>query len=73
MRFFARKVPPGVRPILRLPWTPQHAEQELQDEWRFHIESRAADLRATGLSDGDAMAEAQRADKLPAKRTVRSI
>lgn len=60
MSFFSRKVPPGVRRILTMPWTRWRAEAELEDEWRFHIESRAADLRASGMSANDALAEAQR-------------
>ena len=58
--FFARKVPPGVRRILRLPWSRARVEQGLDDEWRFHLEARAADLRALGMSDADATAEAER-------------
>ncbi len=60
MPFFARKVPPGVRLIVRLPWSRARVEQDLNDEWRFHLEARAADLRALGMSEADAIAEAQR-------------
>jgi predicted permease len=60
MPFFARKVPPGVRRILRLPWSRARLEQDLDDELRFHLDARAADIRALGMSDADAMAEAER-------------
>src|SRR6266436_5560284 len=35
-------------------------ENELDDEVRFHIESRAAELQASGISRPDAMAKARR-------------
>jgi len=60
MRRFTAKVPPGVRRLLRLPWIRERMERDLEDEWRFHLEARAAELHALGLSESEAMAEAQR-------------
>src|SRR5215475_12902528 len=60
MHFFRRRVPPGVRRLPQMPWRRERVEQSLDDEWRFHLEERAADLRALGMNEADAMAEAQR-------------
>ena len=60
MRFFSHKVPPGVRPLVRLPWTRAQLDRDLDDEWRFHLAERAAELRALGMSEPEAMAEALR-------------
>jgi len=60
MRRFSAKVPPDVRRLIRLPWTRERMERDAEDEWRFHLEARAAELRALGLSESDAMMEARR-------------
>ena len=62
MQRFSSKVPAGVRRLVRLPWTRERMKRDLEDEWRFHLEARAAELRTQNpeLSQSDAMAEAQR-------------
>ena len=60
MRRFSTGVPPGVRRLIRLPWTRERMERDLDEEWRFHLEARAAELRALGLGEAEAMAEARR-------------
>jgi predicted permease len=53
--------PPGARRFFRLPWrsSPEVAA-EVDDELRFHLDMVAAKLRAGGMSDADARAEAIR-------------
>ena len=60
MSFFTRKLPKGVTRLFRLPVTRDRALREMDDEARFHLEMRAAELRAEGLSEEDAEAEARR-------------
>src|SRR3990170_4374189 len=52
--------PPGVRRALRLPSSAERLERDLDDEVRFHLEQRVADLMARGLSDHEAQEEARR-------------
>jgi predicted permease len=53
-------MPEGVRRALRLPSSRERLARELDDEVRFHIEMRIADLVAHGMSEADARAEAAR-------------
>jgi putative ABC transport system permease protein len=55
-----RGVPPGVRRALRLPSSRDRLARELDDEVRFHMEQRTAELVALGMSEPDARAEAMR-------------
>src|SRR5262245_3718130 len=54
------RIPNGVRRALRLPSSRERLARELDDEVRFHIEMRVADLVARGMSEVDARAEAAR-------------
>lgn len=60
MRDWASKLPRGVRRLLRLPTTPARALRESDDEMRFHFAMRVAELRALGLNEAEARAEAER-------------
>ena len=60
MFFFSSRVPPGVRRLVRLPWSRKRFDRDLRDEWQFHLDARAADLRALGMSEAEAVAEARR-------------
>jgi len=53
-------MPPNVRRVLPLRRTSDRMSRELDDEIRFHIEMRAQELRASGLSSDEALAEALR-------------
>jgi predicted permease len=53
-------IPPGVRRAFRLPDSRSQLARELDDEVRFHIEQRVADLVARGMSPADAQADALR-------------
>src|SRR6185437_6933837 len=55
-----RKLPPGVRRIFRLPRSRARVARDVDDEVRFHLEMRAAELREGGLSTGEAEGEALR-------------
>ena len=45
----------------RFPWrSPSHIRADVDDELRFHLDMRAAELMATGMSAGDARREATR-------------
>ena len=53
--------PPGARRFFRLPWRSRpEVAAEVDDELRFHLDMVAAKLRAGGMSDADARAEALR-------------
>ena len=52
------RVPRGVRRALRLPSNRDRLARELDDEVRFHLEMRIADLVAIGMTEADARAEA---------------
>src|SRR5690242_2631494 len=54
------KMPPGVRRLFRLPWSRARMLREVDDEVRFHIEMRVAELRALGRTEDEALAEARR-------------
>ena len=56
----APKLPPGVRRLFRLPWTRDRMAGQVDDEVRFHLEMRAAEFRARGLSASEAEAAALR-------------
>lgn len=57
---FSSKLPNGVRRLFRLPRTRARMLREVDDEIRAHIEMRATDLIARGMTEGDARAEALR-------------
>ncbi|MFL5613635.1 MAG: ADOP family duplicated permease [Gemmatimonadaceae bacterium] len=49
------------RPAFRLPWrSARHISSDVDDELRFHLEMRTAELIAGGMSAGDARREATR-------------
>ena len=54
------KRPPGVRRTLLLPSSVDKLERDLDDEMQFHIDMRAAEFQARGMSPEDARAEALR-------------
>jgi putative ABC transport system permease protein len=54
------RIPPGVRRALRLPSNAERLAHELDDEVRFHIEMRVAEMVARGMSESDARVEALR-------------
>src|SRR5205085_11511324 len=60
MRDFSSKLPNGVRRLFRLPITRDRALREVDEEMRFHFVMRVAELRALGMSQDDADAEAVR-------------
>jgi len=58
--FSSGRLPPGVRRMFRLPWSRRELRRDLDDELRFHVEMRAGELRARGMSERDARATARR-------------
>jgi len=52
--------PPGIRRALRLPSNAERLSRELDEEVRFHLEARVADLMALGRSEAEARDEALR-------------
>jgi putative ABC transport system permease protein len=54
------KLPPGVRRLFRLSVTRSRGLRDTDDEMRFHLAMRINELRALGMSERDAAAEAQR-------------
>ena len=58
--FGSDKLPPGVRRIFRLPWSRREMRRDLDDEVQFHLQMRIDELRAFGMSEHDAEAEALR-------------
>src|ERR1700722_1630902 len=54
------KLPSGIRRLFRLPPSEERRRREVDEEVRFHLEMRVAALRARGMSDADAEAEARR-------------
>lgn len=55
-----RHVPNRVRKLFRLPLSQLQIEQELRDEFQFHIDERVEQLVAQGLSKRDAECEVQK-------------
>lgn len=56
-----RSLPPRVRRLFRVPWrSAARVERDVDEELRFHVEMRAADLETAGLSRDEALAEARR-------------
>ncbi len=53
-------LPDGVRRLFRLPTTARSAAGDVDDELRFHLDSRAAELVAAGRARADAEREAAR-------------
>jgi predicted permease len=68
---------PGVRRVFRFPWrTARAVERDIDEEIAFHLDMRAAELRAgRGLSEGAARAEALRqfGDLEDARRYIRRM
>jgi putative ABC transport system permease protein len=60
MRHFSSRLPTGIRRLLRLPPTRQRVLRDVDDEMSFHFTMRIAELRALGMSEQDAEAEATR-------------
>ncbi|MFI5227810.1 MAG: ADOP family duplicated permease [Gemmatimonadales bacterium] len=60
MSILSSMVPRGVRRLLRLQPTRQRLIREMDDEVRFHFAMRVAELRALGLNELEAEAEARR-------------
>jgi predicted permease len=60
MRKHSWKLPRGIRRLFRLPATRERIVRDADDEVSFHLAMRAEELRALGLSDDDASAEALR-------------
>ncbi len=58
--FGSDKLPPGVRRVLRLPWSRPEMGRDLDDEVQFHLQMRIEELRARGMNERDAEAEARR-------------
>lgn len=56
----APKLPPRVRQLFRLPWSRDRMAGQVDDEVRFHLEMRAAEFRARGMSTSEAEAAALR-------------
>ncbi|HEY9479277.1 MAG TPA: ABC transporter permease, partial [Gemmatimonadaceae bacterium] len=54
------KLPPGVRRLFRLPGSRARILRDLDDEMRIHLAMRVEELRALGMSEADAEAEALR-------------
>jgi putative ABC transport system permease protein len=52
--------PPGIRRLFRIRWTLRGVRSEVRDEIRFHLESRAAELVARGMSPKAAHEQAYR-------------
>ena len=50
----------GVRRLFRLPWTRTRAVRDMDDELRAHLAMRIDELRARGMSEAEAEAEALR-------------
>ncbi|HEY4130033.1 MAG TPA: ADOP family duplicated permease [Gemmatimonadaceae bacterium] len=48
------KLPNGIRRLFRLPVSAERLEREMSDEMRLHVEMRAEEYRARGLSDDEA-------------------
>lgn len=52
---------PGIRRAVQMPWRTRRAlECDVSEELRDHIEQRAAQLVASGMSPDEALAEAHR-------------
>src|ERR1700710_1642432 len=60
MTKYSSLLPRAVRRIFELPQSPERVARELSDEMRIHIDMRVEDLRALGMSETDARAEAVR-------------
>jgi putative ABC transport system permease protein len=53
-------LPAAVRRLFELPRSPERLVREVSDEMQVHIDMRVEELRALGMSDSDARAEALR-------------
>ena len=60
MRQFSSKLPAGIRHLFRLPPSRERLLHDMDEEMRIHVAMRAAELRAGGMSEADALVEAQR-------------
>src|SRR6187551_2725955 len=57
---FSQRLPSGVRRLLRLPRSRARLAREMDEEMREHLAMRVDHLRALGMSEADAQAEALR-------------
>src|ERR1051325_3578378 len=60
MSRFALRLPSGVRRLFRLPRSRTRMVRDADEEVQFHLEMRAAELRALGLGEPEARREALR-------------
>jgi putative ABC transport system permease protein len=60
MTRYSSLLPRAVRRLFELPKSPERIARELSDEMRIHIDMRVEELRALGMSEADARAEALR-------------
>lgn len=60
MERFHRALPHGIRRLLRLPADRDRIIRDDDEELRFHLEMWVADLRAQGMDEAEATAEARR-------------
>src|SRR5579862_2441410 len=60
MRWITSRLPPGVHRLFSLPWSRDRLLGDVDDEVRFHLEMRIAELRARGMDSTQANREALR-------------
>src|SRR6058998_214816 len=53
------RLPPGLRRVFRLPFRERRVEEDVDDELRFHFETRADELMRTGMSRDAALVRAR--------------
>ena len=66
---------PGIRRVLRVSWSEDALDREIDDEIRFHIDARTEELVRLGASPKDAKerAEAEFGDMRSAKRELNAV
>ena len=57
---FSPKLPTGVRRLFQLPFSRRHLTRDMDEEVAAHLAMRVDELRALGMSEADAWAEARR-------------
>ncbi len=60
MRKHSSNLPHGIRRLFRLPVSAERLEREMDDEMRIHVDMRAEEYRARGMTDAQARHEALR-------------
>jgi putative ABC transport system permease protein len=60
MRNFSSSLPRHIRRLFRLPSTRDRMLRDADDEMRFHLAMRVAEFQAAGMSEEEAVSEAQR-------------